>query len=43
VLIAIDPSTMLLSVFGTYALSAPALWVGRRLRRLVRGAPAGGA
>ena len=43
VLIAIDPSTMLLSVFGTYALSAPTLWVGRRLRRLVRGAPVGGA
>jgi CDP-diacylglycerol--serine O-phosphatidyltransferase len=43
VLIAIDPSTMLLSVFGTYALSAPALWVGRRLRRLVRGAPPGSA
>jgi CDP-diacylglycerol--serine O-phosphatidyltransferase len=39
VLIAIEPSTMLLAVFGTYALSAPLLWVGRRLRRVVRGAP----
>jgi CDP-diacylglycerol--serine O-phosphatidyltransferase len=43
VLIAIDPATMLLSIFGTYALSAPLLWVGRRLRRAVRGAPAAGA
>jgi CDP-diacylglycerol--serine O-phosphatidyltransferase len=41
-LIAVDPPTMLLSMFGTYALSAPLLWVGRRLRRLVRAAPAGG-
>ena len=30
-------------MFGTYALSAPVLWVGRRLRRMVRGAPAPGA
>jgi hypothetical protein len=30
-------------MFGTYALSAPLLWVGRRLRRVVRGAPAPGA
>src|SRR5437879_4074317 len=43
VLIAIDPPTMLLSMFGTYALSAPVLWAGRRLRRAVRGVPAGGA
>jgi CDP-diacylglycerol--serine O-phosphatidyltransferase len=43
VLIAIDPPTMLLSMFATYALSAPVLWVGRRLRRLVRGAPTPGA
>jgi CDP-diacylglycerol--serine O-phosphatidyltransferase len=43
VLIALDPSTMLLSMFGTYALSAPLLWIGRRLRRAMRGAPAGGA
>jgi len=42
VLIAADPPTMLLSMFGTYALSAPLLWVGRRLRRAVRGAPAPG-
>ena len=40
VLIASDPPTMLLSMFATYAASAPVLWVGRRLRRLVRGAPA---
>jgi len=37
VLIAIDPPSILLAVFGTYALSAPVLWVGRRLRRLLRG------
>jgi CDP-diacylglycerol--serine O-phosphatidyltransferase len=44
VLIAMEPSTMLLSMFGTYALSAPLLWIGRRLRRAMRGAPtAGGA
>src|SRR5499427_5408999 len=43
ILIFIDPPTMLLSMFGTYALSAPLLWVGRRLRRLVRGAPTGGS
>jgi CDP-diacylglycerol--serine O-phosphatidyltransferase len=41
VLIAIDPPTMLLSIFGVYALSAPLLWVMRRLRRLARGAPGG--
>ena len=41
VLIAIDPPTMLLSIFATYALSAPVLWVGRRIRRALRGAPAG--
>ena len=42
VAIAVDPPTMLLAMFGTLALSAPVLWVGRRLRRLVRGVPAGG-
>ena len=42
VLIAIDPPTMLLSMFGVYALSAPLLWVGRRLRRLRRAPRAGG-
>jgi CDP-diacylglycerol--serine O-phosphatidyltransferase len=42
VLIAVDPPTMLLSMFTTYALSAPLLWVGRRLRRASRGAPASG-
>ncbi|MBV9695901.1 MAG: CDP-diacylglycerol--serine O-phosphatidyltransferase [Gammaproteobacteria bacterium] len=40
-LIAWDPPTMLLSVFGTYALSAPTLWAGRRLRRMFRAAPGG--
>lgn len=43
VLIAIDPPTMLLSMFSTYALSAPVMWVARRIRRLFRGAPAAGA
>jgi len=42
VAIAIDPPTMLLSMLGIYALSAPVLWVGRRIRRAVRGAPAAG-
>jgi CDP-diacylglycerol--serine O-phosphatidyltransferase len=40
VLIASNPPTMLLAMFATYAASAPLLWVGRRLRRLFRGAPA---
>jgi CDP-diacylglycerol--serine O-phosphatidyltransferase len=43
VLIAIDPPTMLLSMFSTYALSAPVLWIGRRIRRVFRGAPPAGA
>jgi hypothetical protein len=30
-------------MFGTYALSAPLLWVGRRLRRVVRASPGAGA
>ena len=38
-LIAVEPATMLLSMFGTYALSAPVLWIGRRLRRATRGTP----
>lgn len=42
VLIAIEPSTMLLAMFSTYALSAPVMWVARRLRRVFRGAPATG-
>jgi CDP-diacylglycerol---serine O-phosphatidyltransferase len=42
VLIAVDPPTMLLSMFATYALSAPVLWVGRRIRRAMRGPPATG-
>ena len=37
ILVAVDPPTMLLSIFGVYAASAPLLWVGRRLRRLIRG------
>ena len=37
----VDPPALLLAVFGTYALSAPLLWAGRRLRRLVRGPRAG--
>jgi len=41
ILVAIEPATMLLSIFTTFALSAPALWVGRRLRRLIRGKSAG--
>ena len=43
VLIASDPATMLLSMFATYALSAPVLWVGRRIRRAMRGNPAPGS
>jgi len=39
VLVALDPPTMLLSIFGVYAASAPLLWVGRRMRRLFRGPP----
>jgi CDP-diacylglycerol---serine O-phosphatidyltransferase len=39
---AVDPPALLLAVFGTYALSAPLVWVSRRLRRLVRGSPAPG-
>jgi CDP-diacylglycerol--serine O-phosphatidyltransferase len=42
VAIAVDPPTMLLAMFGTYALSAPMLWIGRRLRRLFRGRPGAG-
>ncbi len=42
VLVAVDPPTMLLSIFATYALSAPVLWAGRRLRRAFRGPPAVG-
>jgi CDP-diacylglycerol--serine O-phosphatidyltransferase len=39
VLIAADPSTMLLSMFSTYALWAPLLWIGRRIRRKSRAGP----
>jgi CDP-diacylglycerol--serine O-phosphatidyltransferase len=49
-LVATDPPTMLLSMFATYALSAPVLWLARRVRRTKRGAsppapppPSGGA
>jgi CDP-diacylglycerol--serine O-phosphatidyltransferase len=41
VLVAIDPPTMLLSMFATYAVSAPLLWAARRIRRLFRAGPAG--
>lgn len=37
VLVASDPPTMLLSIFATYALSAPTLWLARRIRRALRG------
>jgi CDP-diacylglycerol--serine O-phosphatidyltransferase len=43
VAIAVDPPSILLAMFGVYALSAPLLWAGRRIRRLVRGAPHTGA
>ncbi len=39
VLIAVDTPAMLLSMFATYALSAPVLWLGRRIRRLFRAPP----
>jgi hypothetical protein len=39
VLNATDPPTLLLAIFGTYAVSAPIIWLVRRLRRLRR-APA---
>jgi len=37
VLVASDPPTMLLSIFASYALSAPTLWLARRIRRALRG------
>jgi CDP-diacylglycerol---serine O-phosphatidyltransferase len=43
VLIALDPPAMLLSMFATYAASAPVLWIGRRIRRMFRGAPVSGS
>jgi CDP-diacylglycerol--serine O-phosphatidyltransferase len=36
-LIYADPPAMLLSMFTTFVLAAPLLWLGRRLRKLVRG------
>jgi len=42
VLVATDPPTMLLSMFATYALSAPVLWLARRARRANRGGPPSG-
>lgn len=36
-LILFEPPTMLLAMFSTFALSAPVLWLGRRLRRVFRG------
>ena len=41
ILIALEPPTMLLSMFGVYALSAPLLWTWRRLVRSTRGGAAG--
>jgi len=35
-LIALDPPTMLLAMFSTFAVSAPLLWLARRLRRVTR-------
>ncbi len=42
VLVATDPPTMLLAMFATYALSAPVLWLARRVRRANRGGPQSG-
>ena len=39
VLIFLHPSITLLTLFGTYALSAPTVWVYRKLRRRSRGSP----
>jgi CDP-diacylglycerol--serine O-phosphatidyltransferase len=39
VVLASDPPRALLSCFGFYALSAPAAWVWRKLRRAARGVP----
>src|SRR5450631_3657287 len=39
VLIALHPSITLLALFGGYALSAPIVWVFRKLRRRSRGTP----
>jgi CDP-diacylglycerol--serine O-phosphatidyltransferase len=38
-LIFLHPAITLLVIFGSYALSAPTLWVYRKLRRRSRGAP----
>ena len=40
-LIALDPPVVLLALFGGFALSAPILWLWRRLRRRPRDAAAG--
>jgi len=39
VLIALHPPITLLLFFGTYALSAPLVWVYRKLRKRTRGTP----
>lgn len=39
ILIASDPPTMLLSMFGTYVVGSLGIWAVRRLRRLRRGPP----
>ncbi len=41
VLIAMEPATMLLSMFATYAVSAPVLWAWRRIRRASRASASG--
>lgn len=38
-LIYAEPAKMLLAMFSTFALSAPALWLWRRVRRSARGEP----
>lgn len=42
-LIAAQPPTMLLAMFGTYAVSAPVLWAARRVRRGRRALPVTGS
>ena len=34
-----DPPILLLAIFGTYAASAPVIWLFRRIRRLRRVSP----
>jgi len=39
VFIFLHPAITLLLIFGSYALSAPVVWVYRRLRKRARGSP----